>query len=108
MKRAARIYGDDWADDYLAWLTALEDDVIIAEFGYERGEFAVFPESWEGLYSEGLSPGEAWQRALDAHGERRRDEELAKARNWARIQREDAELLICCAIERFFQKEGSK
>lgn len=107
-KRAPRTYGDDWSDDYLTWLTTLEDEVIIGEFGYERGEFAVFPESWEALYAEGLTPRAAWQRALDAHDERRRQEDAAKAENWARIQREDAELLLCAAIANFLQKESAE
>lgn len=92
-KKPTRTYTDDWTDDYLTWLTTLEDDVVIEEFGYERGEFTVYPESWEALYAEGLEPREAWQRALDAHSERRREEEVAKKANWERIQREDAALL---------------
>lgn len=96
--KPTRTYADDWTDDYLCWLTTLEDDVIIEDFGYERGEFTVFPESWEKLYAEGLTPAEAWRRALDAHDERRRQEEAERKANWDRIQREDAELLVCAAI----------
>lgn len=105
MKRSARTYGDDWTDDYSAWLTTLEDEVIIEEFGYERGEFTVYPEAWLHLYEEGLTPKAAWQRCLDAHGDRMRAEQEEKRANWERLQREDAELLLCAAIANCIQKE---
>lgn len=73
-RRAALTYGDDWTDDYLTWLTVLEDDVIIDEFGYERGEFAVYPEAWASLYEDGLAPRDAWVRRMpDAHKVRAHD-----------------------------------
>jgi hypothetical protein len=52
---------------YRDWIETLETDVIQDEFGYERGEFTVYPELWRSLYDEGLTPRQAWQRALDAH-----------------------------------------
>ena len=54
-------------DEFHEWLRALEEDVIQFEFGYEPGEFTVFPEHWFPLYEQGLTPQAAWQRALDAH-----------------------------------------
>lgn len=75
---------------YDAWLTALEEDVIQEEFGYEPGEFTVYPSEWRDLYDEGLTPREAWQRALDAFADARREEDERQAANAARIQAEDA------------------
>ena len=56
---------------YEAWLTELEEGVIQQEYGYEPGEFEVFPSLWLPLYVEGLSPQAAFKRALKAHGEGR-------------------------------------
>lgn len=42
------------------------------------------------MFKKGLTPREAWQRALDAFAEARREEERLKAENWARIQAADA------------------
>ena len=66
MEQAVLVPFDDW-------ITELEEDVIQNEYGYEPGEFSVYPDHWKPLYQEGLSPGEAWQRALDAH----RDNQVA-------------------------------
>lgn len=62
---------DDWTNEYRDWLRELEDEVIVGEFGYEPGEFTVYPEAWASLFAEGLEPRAAWQRALDAHSEAR-------------------------------------
>lgn len=83
----------DWTDAYSAWLRELEEDVIQAEFGYEPGEFTVYADHWAYLYEEGLTPAAAWQRALDAHAEARRESDEARKANWERIQREDAEAI---------------
>jgi hypothetical protein len=48
------------------WCRALEEDVIQAEYGYERGEFTVYPSLWYDLYVEGVTPLEAFKRALRA------------------------------------------
>ena len=48
------------------WITALNLDVIQDEYGYEEGEFTVFPDMWRPLYDEGLTPAAAFKRALDA------------------------------------------
>lgn len=48
------------------WIAKLDEDVIQGEFGFEEGEFEVFPDDWRPLYDEGLTPREAYQRALDA------------------------------------------
>ena len=50
-----------------AWIAELNEDVIQGEYGYEAGEFSVFPEHWRPLFDEGLSPGDAFKRALKAH-----------------------------------------
>jgi len=72
-----------------AWWRSLDEDVIQGEYGYEPGEFTVYPEHWRPLYDEGLSPAAAWRRALDAFAEARRDDDRAQAENWARIQAAD-------------------
>lgn len=72
------------------WIEVLTEDVIEGEFGYEPGEFTVYPEHWRPLFKEGLTPRQAWQRALDGFAEQRREDERLKQENWERIQREDA------------------
>ena len=74
------------------WVRALDEDVIQGEFGYEPGEFTVYPDDWRPLYREGLTPRQAWQRALDAHRAAREEEDRAKAENWKRIQAANAAL----------------
>ena len=60
---------DDAFDD---WIRELDEDVIQGQYGYERGEFDVFPELWRPLYEKGLTPAQAFRRALDAFAEERR------------------------------------
>jgi hypothetical protein len=67
------------------WIRQLDEDVIQGEFGY--GEFTVYTSHWKPLYDEGLTPRQAWQRALDGHANKRRDEEADA--NYARIVSED-------------------
>lgn len=71
------------------WLRQLEEDVIQGEFGYEPGEFTVYSSHWEPLFKEGLTPRQAWQRALDGYAQKRREDDEAKAANYARIVAED-------------------
>lgn len=61
------------------WIEALDVDVIQGEFGYEDGEFDVFPDLWRPLFDEGLTPREAWQRALDGFKQQRADAERVEA-----------------------------
>lgn len=56
---------DDWIED-------LESRVIQGEYGYEEGEFTVYPDHWRPLFEEGLSPDQAFRRALDAFSETRK------------------------------------
>lgn len=79
---------------YREWLRALEEDVIQGEYGYEPGEFTVYPSLWRPLFDEGLAPGAAWHRALEAFGEQRRKDEREKQENWERIQREEAKYRV--------------
>lgn len=72
------------------WITSLNLDVVQDEYGYEEGEFTVYPELWEPLWREGLTPQQAFRRALDAFAEEREEREREKAANWARIQAADA------------------
>ena len=74
---------------YRLWLDELEQDVIQGEFGYEPGEFTVYTTHWADLYEEGLTPRMAWQRALDGYANKRREDDEAKAANYARIVSED-------------------
>lgn len=80
--------------DFDDWLDELET-VVLPDFGFEPGEFTVYPDHWRSLYDQKISPRDAFQRALDAHGEARREEEVERKANWERIQRDDRE-----AIER--------
>lgn len=54
-------------DAFGVWIEQLDEDVIQGEYGYERGEFTVFPDHWRPLFDEGLTPAQAFKRALDAH-----------------------------------------
>lgn len=74
------------------WIDELEENVIQGEFGFERGEFTVYPEHWRPMWCEGLTPAAAFRRALDAHAEAQRAEEERLRLNWERIQAEDAAL----------------
>jgi hypothetical protein len=73
---------DERFDD---WLRALEEDVIQDGFGYEPGEFTVYPDHWRPMFDEGLTPTDAWTRALDAYSALRREREDAKQANYDRI-----------------------
>jgi hypothetical protein len=72
------------------WIDTLREDVVQDEYGYEPGEFTVYPELWRPLFREGLTPSQAFKRALDSFDEEHREEERRRADNWARIQQEDA------------------
>lgn len=76
--------------NFEAWIRELDEEVIQGEFGYEEGEFSVYPEQWRPLFRKGLSPREAWQRALDAFAEARRKKDDERRENWLRIQAADA------------------
>lgn len=73
-----------------AWIRELDEDVIQSEYGYEDGEFAVYPECWRPMFLGGLTPQQAFRRALDAHADAQREREDARLANWARIQLDDA------------------
>lgn len=62
------------SNDFRVWLTALEEDVIQGEYGYEEGEFTIYGDHWRPLYEAGLTPLEAWKRALDGFAHERRGE----------------------------------
>lgn len=83
---------------FAEWIDRLEEDVVQGEYGYEPGEFTVYPDHWRAMFGEGLTPAEAFKRALDAHGEARREDDAARKANWARIQREDAEAVGRAAL----------
>lgn len=80
------------ASKFERWIEELDRDVIHDGFGYEEGEFAVYPEAWRPYYRQGLTPREAFERALQAAGDARRKREAERLANWARIQTEDAKL----------------
>jgi hypothetical protein len=87
MKRQAFENEEDFTptDAYRDWLDELETKVIQDEFGYEPGEFTVYTTHWSPLYEEGLTPRQAWQRALDGYAQVRKEREVEQAANWARI-----------------------
>ncbi|MDR3533982.1 MAG: hypothetical protein P4L90_25880 [Rhodopila sp.] len=74
---------------FSAWIDVLREDVIEDEFGYERGEFTVYPSEWQPLFDEGLTPRQAWQRALDAFAAERAERDRQQAESWERIQASD-------------------
>jgi hypothetical protein len=78
------------------WIRILEEDVIQGEYGYEPGEFTIYPDLWRPSFKEGLTPSQSFKRSLDAFAEARREEERRKAENWARIQEADRQ-----AVERW-------
>lgn len=73
-----------------AWIRELDEDVIQGEYGYESGEFTIYPDHWKAMFNGGLTPTEAWLHALAGFARAREEEEAAKKANWERIQREDA------------------
>jgi hypothetical protein len=74
------------------WIDELTEGVIQDEFGYEPGEFTVYPTEWRPFYDDGLTPRQAWQRALDAFAAERAKRDRQQAENWARIQAADARI----------------
>jgi hypothetical protein len=72
-------------DEFDAWLRELEEDVIQDEFSYEPGEFTVYSTHWSPLYEEGLTPRQAWQRALDGYAQARDERDAERKANYARI-----------------------
>lgn len=54
------------------WIRELDENIIHGEFGFEKGEFNLTPELLRPLFEEGLTPLQAFKRALDAHAETRR------------------------------------
>lgn len=75
------------------WITELDEDVIQGDFGYEPGEFTVYPEHWRRQFNEGLTPTEAFRRAMDAHKAAADERCQVQRENWERIQAEDAATL---------------
>ena len=80
------------------WIDTLRTDVVQDEYGFEEGEFEVTPELWRPMYKDGLTPSQAFRRALDAHAEARREEEAERIANWERISAEDGALLGRVAV----------
>lgn len=62
-------------DKFREWLRALDEGVIQGEFGYEPGEFTLYSSHWRPLFDEGLTPQEAWQRAMDGFANARREKD---------------------------------
>lgn len=55
------------------WLRVLTEDVVMGEYGYERGEFTVFRDHWRPAFDRGETPLEAFDRSLLAAEERREE-----------------------------------
>jgi hypothetical protein len=72
------------------WIDELREEVVQGEYGYEPGEFTIYPNEWLASFKEGLTPSAAFKRALDAFAEARREDDRLKAENWKRIQTADA------------------
>jgi hypothetical protein len=71
------------------WIEMLEEDVIQGEYGYEPGEFTVYPDLWRPSFKEGLTPSQAFAKALEAFGDQRAEDDRRKTESWERIQEED-------------------
>ena len=84
---------EDRLEAFDAWIEELTEGVIEGEYGYEPGEFAVYPELWRPLFAEGLTPTQAFRRALDAWNAERAAADERRRLNWQRIQAETAALL---------------
>lgn len=55
---------NDIPPDFELWLDTLRIEVIQDEYGYEPGEFTVYPTLWRPLFEEGLTAKQAFDRAL--------------------------------------------
>lgn len=60
-------------NDFRKWIHELDEGVIQGEYGYEPGEFSVYPDHWRPLFDEGLTPHQAFKRALDGFAQARRE-----------------------------------
>lgn len=47
------------------WIDELDENMAQGNYGYECGEFTVFPDHRRQMFDEGLTPQQAFQRALD-------------------------------------------
>jgi len=83
----------DLDEKFRDWIRELDEDVIQAEYGYERGEFTVYAADWHPHYLEGLTPQQSFKRALDAFAEDRKERERERRKNWDRIKAADAAAL---------------
>jgi hypothetical protein len=63
--------------------------VIQGEYGYEPGEFTVYPDLWRPSYKEGLTPSRAFAKGLEAFGDQRAEDDRRRAENWERIKEAD-------------------
>lgn len=59
-------------DSFAAWIRQLDEEIIQAEYGYEPGEFTVYPDLWRGAFDSGKTPLEAFKSALKAFDEDRK------------------------------------
>lgn len=91
-----------------AWIDELREQVIEGDYGYEPGEFTVYPSEWSPLYEEGLTPAQAFRRALDAFADARKAKEKAKADNWVRIQAADFCAVAPAMRAKSDQADGTK
>ena len=76
-------------DAFDAWIETLNVDVVQGEYGYEEGEFTVYPALWRPAFDEGLTPSHAFRRALDAFADERQRQDDERKANWERIKRAD-------------------
>jgi len=77
------------AGSFEAWLQTFEEDVVQTEYGYEPGEFTVYPDDWRQAWEDGLTPSAAFRRACEALTEARKADDALQAANALRIKAED-------------------
>lgn len=90
MDEKYEVIDDQKYDD---WIRSLDEDVIQGEYGYEPGEFTVYTSHWRALYDEGLTPQQAWKRALDGYANSRRERDEERKATYARIVEADEALI---------------
>ncbi len=75
------------------WITELDEEIIQEEYGYERGEFTVYPEHWRSMFEDGLTPSQAFVRALNAFSDARKENSARQQTHWEEIKRFDAQAI---------------
>jgi hypothetical protein len=96
---------EDVSETFDDWICELDEEIIQGGYGYERGEFTVYPELWRPAFIAGQTPREAFEASLKAYDDERKRRDREAAERWVQIQRKDAEAI---AAYRAAREEGLK